>query len=341
MANINTSNAGWDIGGAHVKLAYVDQNTLCVHQWDCPLWKGLDYLENVLQAGYKALPKHITNHHVTMTGELVDLFVNRDDGVKQIIQTFSEQLPNKHTVKYFSCNGLLSEDESLQNTHLVSSVNWMASGRAVSRIHDNVIFIDIGSTTTDMLLIQNGNLKVNGLSDFERLRTGELIYTGVVRSCVNTLCSQVYYKGNLIPLIAENFSVSADVYRILDCLPAYADYGETMDGQAKDKVSSMRRLARMLGLDYTAEDADEWTKIAKYIAEQQKQMIIKPITALLEDNKKIDKIVGAGVGGFLVRNIAADLALNYVDFSAAVLPSDILFQPNASDCAPAISMLFE
>ncbi len=332
------NNVGWDIGGAHVKLAYIDDNALCVHQWDCPLWKGIDELVIFIQSALADIPKHIVSHHVTMTGELVDIFTSRDQGVKEIMHVFLEQITSRSSVKFFSRDGLVDYEKALLDTASIASVNWIASGYCVSKKNENVIFVDIGSTTTDVLSIKNGGLKLNGLTDFERLRSGELVYTGVVRSCVNTLCQKIPYKGDLIPLMAEYFSMSSDIYRILEWLPAHADYGNTMDGKPKDKVSSTRRLARMIGEDYREEDQQEWTAVAQYVANQQMQMVENSVERILSLYEDKPIIVGAGVGRFLIEKIANKLSMDYQDFTQFVISDGISYNSNASDCAPAVAL---
>ncbi len=331
-------NIGWDIGGAHVKLAYIEDNELCVRQWDCPLWKGLNELVTVVKIALNEIPQDIGNHHVTMTGELVDIFTSRDHGVREIMRVFLEQVAADTNVKFFSRDGLVNYEQALLNTESIASANWIASGLCVSKKNESVIFVDMGSTTTDVIGINKGELELSGLTDFERLRSGDLIYTGVVRSCVNTLCQNIPYKGDYIPLMAEYFSMSADVYRILGWLPEHADYGDTMDGQPKDQVSSMRRLARMIGEDYREQDRHEWISVAQYIADQQMKMIEVSLSKYHTDT--VD-IVAAGVGRFLIEKIADKLSANYKDFTRYIIPADIDFQSNASDCAPAVALVFE
>ncbi|MBV8535034.1 MAG: tetrahydromethanopterin biosynthesis protein, partial [Alphaproteobacteria bacterium] len=65
---------GWDIGGAHLKLARVDGGLLVdVRQIPCPLWLGIDRLQTSIREGLAGWPA-ATAHAVTMTGELTDLF---------------------------------------------------------------------------------------------------------------------------------------------------------------------------------------------------------------------------------------------------------------------------
>ena len=111
-----------------------------------------------------------------------------------------------------------------------------------------------------------------------------------------------------------------------------------MDGQPKDKISSMRRLARMIGEDYREDDQQEWISVAQYIADQQIEMVKNSLLKHIQ-NKSI--IVGAGVGRFLVEKIVTNMSVDYRDFTQYVIPDGIDYQSNASDCAPAVALVFE
>lgn len=334
-----SSTVGWDIGGAHLKLAYLEGETLKTHQWACPLWKGIIELSRLLNMASSMLPESITHHNVTMTGELADCFEDRDDGVKQIIDCFIKEIKSDD-VKIFSQNRSLDANEAKKQSDRVASVNWIASAEVIAQKCKDAIFIDMGSTTTDILVINNKQLQLNGLTDYERLKSGELMYTGVVRSCVNTICPDVIYKNEAVPLIAENFAVTADVYRILGLLPEHADLGETMDGQAKDKISSLKRFARMVGEDYIESNYDDWVTSAEYIATQQKNRIINKVQEIIFHHKSIRKIIGAGVGRFVIKEVADQLDLSYQDFADCIVPSEIKYDAIANDCAPAVALVF-
>ena len=66
---------GWDLGGAHLKLAQIggDGRLLSVGQTACPLWQGLDKLEAALDKAEELL-QPCELHALTMTGGLTDLF---------------------------------------------------------------------------------------------------------------------------------------------------------------------------------------------------------------------------------------------------------------------------
>lgn len=338
MLESNQHTAGWDIGGAHIKLAFVQANELCVRQWSCPLWQGIEELEKALSIAAEEIPDSINFHNVTMTGEMVDIFASHEEGVISIINAFVNFNGNKEYCRFYSSNGLLTFEQAMGNLASVASANWIASAESVSQKIKNVIFVDVGSTTTDILQIDNSGLVLQAKTDFERLITGELVYTGVVRSCVNTICQQIPYKGKWVPLMAELFSTSADVYRILEWLPVHADYGSTMDGGEKDKISSMRRLARMIGKDYVSSDEAMWIEASEYIAGQQMHMIEKTILSMLQANQQIKTIVGAGVGAFLSKIIAERLSIEYIDYANCVVPSNINYKRSISDCAPAVAL---
>ena len=85
---------GWDIGGAHVKACLLEHGEVVeVAQWACPLWLGLDRLGAVLAEARARWPEPLARQHaVTMTGEMVDLFANREDGVRGIAAELARSL---------------------------------------------------------------------------------------------------------------------------------------------------------------------------------------------------------------------------------------------------------
>lgn len=330
--------AGWDIGGAHLKLAVRRQDTLEVYQWPCPLWRGLDELVASLNIALAKLGKTSCQHHVTMTGELVDIFDDRSHGVSKILNTFVSSIPAGSDIKIFTNEKFLGLEQALANSNLVASANWLASGKILAQFCKNALFVDMGSTTTDILLVQDGETCNVGYSDAERLRSGELVYTGIVRSCVNTITHHMLYGDQLIPMMAENFANTGDVYRILELLPDHADNGESMDGKEKNKPASARRLARMIGEDYTPTNDKVWQRAATYIAEKQKAMLAKQIMKKLAQLPTDKLIVGAGVGRFLIQQIAEENGVRYINFAEKLTNNELQFADHASDCAPAVAL---
>ena len=85
---MNISNfIGWDIGGAHLKFSNINNNgkILSVEQCATPLWRGLSILEKTLINSIKRIPTKKQSHALTMTGELTDIFKDREEEVNSII----------------------------------------------------------------------------------------------------------------------------------------------------------------------------------------------------------------------------------------------------------------
>jgi probable H4MPT-linked C1 transfer pathway protein len=331
---------GWDIGGAHVKVAVIFQNKIiAVHQQPCPLWQGLDKLEHAVKRLLRDLPVNKNQKHaITMTGELVDLFADRHEGVGQIMQTMSRLLAGFEVQLFCGEQGLLTIT-TIDKTHYddIASANWLASTSFAAKHFQNCLFVDIGSTTTDILLCQNGAVAAQGFSDYERLISQELVYTGIIRTPVMAVVQTVLDNQKNVGIMAEYFATMADVYRVTGELLETCDQNPTADGSEKTLEASARRLSRMVGDDFRIQELTRWQAVARNIRQQQIQRIQKSCELILK-NKSVP-LIGAGVGQFLVAEIAANLNLPYVDFSTLCTANkNLAFNP--ADCAPAVAVAF-
>ena len=306
---------GWDIGGAHLKAALLDDSgeVLQVLQLPYKLWLGLDQLaiaiNNTLQA-FKIAPS-AASHAVTMTGELVDLFANRHEGVMEI-STLVTKLLGKDTLFYAApsvsdTGGFVALARVSALTPCIASTNWHASASALAMQLSDALFIDIGSTTTDIIAIEAGKVKSAGLSDAVRMADDSLVYTGVVRTPVMALAQKLAFEGQLVNIAAEYFATMADVYRLTGELLPEHDMAETADGKGKTLLDSARRLARMVGHDVEDKSIEVWKTLAQTCKTVQMQQIKTAVAKHLKPNMTI---VGAGTGSFLVQQIAYELAFN-------------------------------
>ena len=341
---MNNKIVGWDIGGAHVKAAFMDldKQFIEVIQKPCPLWQGLSHLQHavteiVQQWGDLAGPQIIT-----MTGELVDLFDDREEGVNQLIDTMAEIFSGGQ-VWVYAGNVLFLQPEDVLPRHIdhIASANWRASVRYCAEQQDSGCFVDIGSTTTDVLIFNQGLIQGDAITDFQRLCSKQLIYTGIVRTPLMAMGQAIEFKGQTVELMAEQFATMADVYRVLGVLDESHDQMPAADGGDKTKVASLRRLARMIGCDLNDYAISDWHSLAEEFKQQQMLRIQCAIEKQwLEGSGEVKKsLVGAGVGRFLVREIAEQMAFEYLDFNDffTVYPqneSGISF----SDCAPAVAV---
>jgi len=340
---MNHVSIGWDIGGAHVKVAVVENHEIiAVYQEPCPLWQGLDKLEYAVKTLLEKIPDQVNQRHaITMTGELVDLFANRHAGVKQIIQTMTQLLAGFDVQIFCGKSGLLPVLK-INETHFddIASMNWLVSAAFVAKQFDHCLFVDIGSTTTDILWCEKGEVLAQGFSDYERLISHELIYTGIVRTAVMSVVQTVLDNEKYVGVMAEHFATMADVYRLTDELSENHDQTPTADGAEKTIEASARRLSRMLGDDFKIEDLKRWQMVACDIRQQQLKRIQKSCALFVSNLDQKPTLIGAGIGRFLVQEIAANLNFDYVDFSSFFQKSHHNLMFNPSDCAPAVAIAF-
>ena len=331
---------GWDIGGAHLKVASVDSagNINFINQYASPLWQGVDCLEELFPQTIKDLPTSDHTHALTITAELADVFTNREQGVQLLIDVFERTL-GKNISLYALNNGLLNLGAARNKPAQIASANWHVSSSYAASVVDSGIFIDIGSTTTDIIPFHNNKLINKGNDDQTRSRFDELVYTGVIRTSLMSLANKVPYKGEWQNIAAENFATTADVYRVLSCLQEEDDLMDTADGESKSIENSMQRMARMVGADVN--DTTEiqcWYRLAEFFKEKQIELINSALMRVLSTMPDKDlKIVSAGTGQFLVKEIAQRLGIPYIEFSS-LCASNTEYIHQCNVCAPAVAV---
>ena len=337
---MNYSNfIGWDIGGAHLKVASVSNvgEINFVEQYATPLWQGLDKLSNIFPVAINKIPRGPVAHAVTMTAELVDIFENRQAGIDTLTALCKEYLGEQINL-YAATGNFLKANEFNEQTTSIASANWHASALVTASLVDTGVFVDIGSTTTDIIPFQDKKLLNIGFDDQTRLRSDELLYTGIIRTPLMALAQKVPFAGYWQSIAAEHFATTADVYRVLGLLNEEDDLMESADGAIKDSEHSLKRLARMVGADAARYNYNNWYKLAEYFADVQKRLISDSI--LRVTSKQPDKeirIIGAGTGRFLIKEIAERLNYPYIEFSELFSCATQL-QHQCNVCAPAVAV---
>lgn len=339
-----TDMIGWDIGGAHLKAAWLDNNNavIAIYQQPCCLWKGMDKLEKALLDVMTQIPNQSVQHVITMSGELVDLFSNRAEGVMKIIRLTQRVLAQKTLLVYAGRQGFISAlNVSLQHIDHVASANWLASASYVAKQLGQGLFVDIGSTTSDIILLQHHLPDLLGYTDFQRLSSAELVYTGMTRTAVMAVTQSIQFAGKEVAVMNEYFANMADIYRLTKELNEQYDQHDTADGDAKTEWASARRLARMIACDVEDFPPAQWRQLAYVIREQQLGKILSACEKqLLRNTVNIKQIIGAGVGRFLAKEIASRLGLIYIDFDTLFKPPVQKTPIHIADCAPAVAVAY-
>ncbi|MDQ2802885.1 MAG: hypothetical protein M3Y41_09445, partial [Pseudomonadota bacterium] len=222
----------------------------------------------------------------------------------------------------------------------IASANWHASAALSARSEAEALFVDIGSTTTDLVPIRAGAPCPAGWTDAERLTCGELVYTGLTRSFVMALAERAPVAGTWMPLACEYFASAADVYRVLGELPADADQLATADGRDKTVPASRARLARMVGRDAAELSDAEWRGVARWFAEQQMRRIEDGAMLVLCRARLSESapVVVAGIGRHLGRRLAVRLGRPCREFAAMIPRHGENAEAWAGPCAPAVAV---
>jgi probable H4MPT-linked C1 transfer pathway protein len=330
---------GWDIGGAHLKLAQIhDGGVAAIRIEPCPLWQGMAHLRSAMDRALEGQPV-ADRHAVTMTGELTDLFADRAEGVRAIIEAVGGRLGEATLDIYATDGGFLAAAAARAAPDRVASANWHATAALAARLLGDGLLVDIGSTTTDLVPFSGGKIAARGYDDAARLVAGELVYTGIVRTPVMAMARTLPFAGAEIGVMAEYFATSGDVHRLTRALPEGADLHPTADNRGKSLAESRARLARMIGRDAASAPEEAWEALAFALTGRQLFQLecaaerVLSAVALSADAP----LVGAGVGRFLALELARRLRRPYRDFASLVAVPEALAAAS-SDAAPAVAV---
>jgi probable H4MPT-linked C1 transfer pathway protein len=323
---------GLDIGGANLKAAHAD-GTARLHPF--ALWKDPAGLTDALRRLLHGLPA-FERLAVTMTGELCDCFATRREGVVAILDAV-EAVADGRPVRVWGTDGRLVAPREARATPLrAAAANWLALATYAGRLAPKgpALLLDIGSTTTDIVPLHDGRPVPRGRTDAERLRAGELVYTGVRRT---PLCALLGSE-----VAAELFATTLDAYLLLDWLVEDPSDRTTADGRPATRAAAHARLARLLCADAETCKPAETRKLAERVLLKQVYLIASSVERVAEKLPKPPQtVIVAGSGERLAR-----VALTQDTFPLAFQPGRIVslaeqLGPEISQaaCAYAVAIL--
>jgi probable H4MPT-linked C1 transfer pathway protein len=290
---------GIDIGGANTKAATADGRF--VASVYLPLWRDAD-LKGTLDRIRRDAPAGPVG--VTITGELADCFATKKDGIDHISAVVKSVFPD---ALFYGCDGGFHRDTT--DARLFSAANWSASARYVGRVHGDVLFVDIGSTTTDIIPVVGGE-PAAGLTDFERLTRGELIYAGVLRTNLAAMLRHVTVKGREACTASELFAVTGDVYLLLGRITPEDYTCDTPDGGDKTPEDAARRIARLICCDMSELDMDDVQAMARQVQRRQLDNLADAIHTVAKRHG-LKRAAICGLGAFLARDALDELEIPY------------------------------
>jgi len=283
---------GLDIGGANLKAAHND-STVRVQPF--ALWKDPEGLTAALRKLVESMPAADVLA-VTMTGELCDCYEGKRQGVQAILDAVAGVAGKRAVRVWTTGDGFVDLATARTKPLQVAAANWLALAQFASRLptDGNGLLIDVGSTTTDIVPIISSKPAPKGLTDPDRLRNLELVYTGVRRT---PLCA-VLGAG----VAAEFFATMLDVNLVLELIAEDPADRNTADGRPATKAAAHARLARMLCADVETIGPQETTKLAERALLRQVYqltMAFDHVARCLPDPPRT--VVLAGEGEFLAR----------------------------------------
>lgn len=307
---------GLDIGGANTKAASSDG--VFAESVYLPLWKHAP-LEEVLSRFAAHRPEAVA---VVITGELADCFSCKREGISALTGAVR---------KAFSCPVYFwgADGFSWTDPMELAAANWAASASLLAREVGDCLFVDMGSTTTDLIPIRDARA-LAARTDFLRLAAGELVYMGLLRTRLDALLPVARIGGRKVPLAPEFFSIMADARLGLGEIGEQRYSCETPDGAGKERLASMRRLARSVCADLDEIGESAALAIARQACERQMSILVAALERQVQSHE-LRRVVAAGIGEGLIAEAAAFLGLE-------CLPLSQIYGEKISDVFPAYAV---
>ena len=349
---------GWDIGGVHTKVALVSAGQIvCVREEPFELQRDPGALVSLLRrlahdvgalaagsdTASEAAPEadseaasEVTAHAVTLTAELSQMFRTKRDGVAFVVDAVETAFPGAPVSVFTVDGGFTSPAEAKARPLSVAAANWMATARIVAQRYADALLVDIGSTTTDIIPVVGGQVVARGHTDLERLASGELVYTGAVRTPIEAVVQQVTVRGRRVGVSAESFALVGDVHVWRGDLHEDDYSAPTPDGRARSREACGERLLRVVCADRDMLGEQDISAIADDVAAAQVGQIAAAMRRVANRQPGSCCAVVTGRGAFLG---AAAARRAGIDVSA--LEAEIGADAARSAPAVAVALLLE
>ncbi|HEV8177842.1 MAG TPA: hydantoinase/oxoprolinase family protein, partial [Gemmatimonadales bacterium] len=251
-------------------------------------------------------------HAVTMTAELSQAFRTKREGVGFVLDALEAAFPQGKFQVYTVEGRFVNPSEARARPLSVGAANWAATACLVARTVPTCILLDVGTTSADLIPIVNGQVVVEGRTDPARLLSGELVYTGALRTPTEAVTAQVPLWGGNAGVSAEGFALIGDAHLWRGRLSS-ADYTcATPDGRPATREFAGERLARTVCADREMLDDVALDAIAGALASAQVGSVAAALQRILERWPVITTAVVAGLGDFIAADAADRVGLHTV-----------------------------
>jgi len=329
---------GLDIGGANLKWATSGGLFGSVR---FPMWKKPHELSSQISECLTILSTQNeveTSLAITMTGELADCFESRKSGVAAIVEAVMKAAGTR-TVRFYGTTGQFHDaDWAIQNWLIVAASNWHATATLSGKLlkSGDGFLIDIGSTTTDLIPIKAGVPVSMGRTDFDRLRNHELLYLGVRRTPVCSLCDAFMISEQRVAAASEFFATVEDAFVLKNLIAESPSNFDTADGRPATRQYAAGRLARMVCNDANNIGEKSLLTMADQIHQKLVDQIDSTLQELMQQNPDLPaQFVITGQGEWL----AQEVIRKRFGTSNSFVSWNKNFSPAISESAAAYSVL--
>ena len=289
-----------------------------------------ELLQGVLERIGRDIGAGAGRHAVTMTAELSQRFRSKAQGVTYVLDALERAFPGATFMVLDTAGRFQTPAEARSRPIEVAASNWMATAMVVATEHPEVILLDMGTTTTDIIPISAGQVQALGRTDPDRLASGELVYSGALRTPVEALVRRVPWGDATAVVSADNFVHTADVHCWLGTLPAGV-FSDGTSGRALNRDLAGERLARVVCADRSMVDDAGITAIARHVAEEQVSGIAAAIRHVRSRHPRLDGAAVLGLGAPIAAAAAHQAGLKLVAMDSA-------WNAATSRAAPAVAV---
>jgi (4-(4-[2-(gamma-L-glutamylamino)ethyl]phenoxymethyl)furan-2-yl)methanamine synthase len=314
---------GWDIGGVNTKAVRLPGNsmgaTLRTISVPYEVRREPQALgRTLLSVGRQLGVEPSDLHAITMTAELSRAFRTKREGVGFVLDALEGAFPPDRLHVYTVDGRFVSPPEARSNPGAVAASNWAATANWVAQWLPTCVLVDIGTTSTDLIPVVNGKPAPEGHSDPERLLSGELVYTGALRTPAEAVARKVPLWGGEAALSAEGFAFIGDAHLWLGQLDP-GDYScPTPDGRPATREFAGERLARTVCADRDLLNDGDIDAIAVALVGAQVCTIADALRRLSHRRPEITTAVVTGLGDFIAADAARSAGLAVVPLAEKI-----------------------
>ncbi len=180
-------------------------------------------------------------------------------------------------------------------------MGWFAS-----KLYENCVVVDVGSTTTTITPVISGRVSVRGFNDIEKMCFGEIVYVGALRTPISSIASQVPVNGMWCRTSSEYFANMGDINLILSFIAEDEYDVATPNGRGKSPNECLARLSRAICGDALMLTRDQLKIIAKYVYEKVVEKVfeglIQVLSYLASNGALVNIGLAVGLGDFIAKN---------------------------------------